>query len=120
MEKNDEELIGLFKEMRELEKKYNEMPKETLVNILILREVMEDKFEPDGDKVNLWYYVADESGVSYLTNERPTPHLIRDEKTPIFLTNGDVQIRVPKALESMFPQLKPGDEPVKVSLSISF
>ena len=121
MGKNDDEkLIAAFKRSNELEKQLKEMSKETLVNIMVFKELMEDAFEPEEHGMNLWYYVADESGVKYITNERPQQFLTKDSKTPIFLTDGDIQMRVPKAMECMFPDIKPGDEPVKVSLSISY
>ena len=121
MEKTDDEkMIAAFKRSNELEKQFNEMSKETLVNIMVFKELMDDAFEPEEHEMNLWCYVADESGVKYITNERPQQFLTKDSKTPIFLTDGDIQIRVPKAMECMFPDIKPGDEPVKVSRSISF
>ena len=85
MEKNDDEkLIAAFKRSNELEKQLKEMSKEALVNIMVFKELMEDAFEPEEHGMNLWYYVADESGVKYITNERPQQFLTKDSKPLYF------------------------------------
>ena len=61
MEKTDDEkMIAAFKRSNELEKQLKEMSKETLINIMVFKELMEDTFEPKEHGMNLWCYVADE------------------------------------------------------------
>ena len=80
--------------------------------------------------MELWYFVSDETGVKYLSDEKPKAYfttsnqaeytkvgVIRDIPKTILLTDGEINIRVPKKMESMFPEIKYGDDPIKVTLS---
>lgn len=130
MEKRDEEALKeIFKRSDELEKIYNEMPKESLVNMMIFKQMMDEAFEIDEAKheVRLWYYVADKTGTKYLSDVYPKKYThvgggdwAYVDFEPCWISSGEVVIRVPDALTGLFPDLKYGDDPVKVKLSVSF
>lgn len=128
MEKRDDEALKeIFKRSDELEKMYNEMSKESLVNMLIFKQMMDEAFDVDEENhsTELWYYVADKTGVKYLSNERPTEYVsigggARKEGDRFWVSDGEVSMRVPDALAGLFPKLEFGDGPVKVKLSVSF
>ena len=122
MEKcDDERLKDVFIRMKQLEKQYDEMSREDLIGLLVLRQMADEAmFEGEGHKIKLWCYVADETGLKYLTNAMPTKYFTDSEPLGVFITDGDINIRVPAPMFGMFPDLKYGDEPMKVSLSVSF
>lgn len=119
---DDEAFERMLARWRNLEATYRDMPKDDLVNLLVFKDAMaeETSFCPDSGSAWLWLYVADETGLKYLSNERPKLHFSKDSPAPIYLTEGDVEIRVPKALEGIFPDMKPGDLPVRVKLNVGY
>jgi hypothetical protein len=119
MKKSDEEkVIEIAKDLEMKEKMYNEMPKDTLVNILVMKDLLDETFEPEGNDMNLWCYVSDWVGTKYLTNEQPREYVLFNK--PIYMSDGEVNIRIPKCMEGMFPDIKYGDSPVKVSLTTAY
>ena len=105
------------------EKLYNDMSKESLVKLLILRDMLDLHLVPENNTVTLWCYVADKTGCKYITNEMPKQFFVADhteDNEGLYLTDGEVNIRVPKCMDSMFPDLKYGDEPMKIDLTITF
>ena len=121
MEKtNDNKMLEVFKHSAQLEKAYNEMSKEDLVNMMVFKDMMNEAFDAESTGMNLWCYVSDQTGLRYLTDEMPRKYFTIDDEDGIFITEGQVNIRVPKAMESMFPELNYGDEPVKISLSVTY
>lgn len=119
MEKSDDaKVIEIMKDLEMKEKMYNEMSKETLVNILVMKDLLDEAFEPEGNEMNLWYFVSDWSGAKYITNEQPRKHILYGKT--VYMTDGEVNIRVPKCMEPLFPEIKYEDEPVKVSISTSY
>ena len=104
------------------EKMYNEMSKEDLVKLLLFRDMFDLHLEPSDESVTLWCFVSDETGGKYLTDEKPQLLFIGDKSATngLYLTEGEVNIRIPKCLESLFPDLKYGEDPVKVNLTISY
>lgn len=120
MEKSDDEkLIGIFERMKQLQKEYENVSKEQLIDLLVLRAMSEETFEAEGHKINLWCYVSDKTGLKYLTNELPKKYYPISEDS-VYLSEGDINIRVPNSMNSMLPDIKYGDDPVKVQLSVSF
>lgn len=119
MDKSDEFKVSeIIKDLDEKEKMYNEMSKKTLVNILVMKDLLEEVFEPEENDMNLWYFVSDWTGAKYLTNEQPQKY-IRYGKT-VYMTDGEVNIRVPKCMEPLFPDIKYEDEPIKVSITTAY
>ena len=119
MEKSDEvKLAEMMSDLQEKEKIYNEMSKESLVNLLVLRDLLDNSFEPDDGRMNLWYFVSDWTGAKYLTEKEPRKY-IRYGKA-VYMTDGEVNIRVPVVMEQVFPQIKYGDDPVKVCINLAF
>lgn len=119
MEKSDEtKVLEIVRDLEMKEKMYNEMSKETLVNLLVMKDLLDESFEPEGNKMNLWYYVSDWTGVKYLSNEQPKKY-IRYGMT-LYISDGEVNIRVPNCMEPLFPEIKYTDEPVKVSIATSY
>ena len=115
---NDAKVLEIVKDLDMKEKMYNEMSKKSLVNLLVMKDLLDDTFEPEGNDMNLWYYVSDWTGAKYLTNEQPKEYLIFNKT--IFMSDGEVNIRVPKCMEGMFPSINYGDEPVKVSITTAY
>ena len=124
MEKNDDEkLMEVFDRMKTLEKQYKEMTKETLINVMIFKDMMHEAFEIDENKheVGLWCFVGDETGTMYISDTQPTKYVSVDKAGfDVLISNGEVNIRVPAALRPMFPDLRFGDDPVRIKLSVSF
>ena len=128
MEKRDDEALKeIFKRSDELEKMYNEMSKESIVNMLVFRQMMDEAFDVDEENhsIELWYYVADKTGTRYLSNNEPTEYVsigggARKEGDRFWVSDGDVQIRIPEQLAGLFPDKHYGDDPVKIKLSVSF
>lgn len=121
--KDDERLKEIFDRMRVLEEQYKEMTKEDLINIMVFKDMMNEAFEIDEDKheVKLWCYVSDETGVLYISDTQPVKYVSSKGNLPgVYLSDGEVNVRVPDALRPMFPDLKHGDEPVRFKLSVSF
>ena len=119
MEKSDEtRVLEIMKDLEMKEKMYNEMSKETLVNILVMKDLLDEAFEPEGNKMNFWYFVSDWTGAKYITNEQPKKHILYGKT--VYMTDGEVNIRVPKCMESLFPEIKYEDEPVKVSITTAY
>lgn len=118
---DDEKLLEVFKHSEELEKMYKEMDKETLINIMLFKDMMNEAFETENGDVRLWCFVSDQGGDKYLSNEHPKSYFVDGRFGPgLLLSDGEVNIRIPKSMEPMFPDIKYGDEPVMVTLSISF
>lgn len=128
MEKRDDEALKeIFERSDKLEKMYNEMSKESLVNMMVFKQMMDEAFNVDEENhsTELWYYVADKTGVKYLSDNKPTEYVsvgggARKKGDRFWLSDGEVSIRVPYALSNLFPKMEFGDEPVRVKLSVSF
>ena len=119
MEKSDEVKVAeIITSLQEKEKAYNKMPKKTLVDLLVVRDMLDESFEPEGKEMNLWYYVSDWTGVKYLSNEQPKKHIVFNKV--IYMSDGEVNIRVPKCMEPLFPEMKYEDEPAKVRIATSY
>lgn len=119
MDKNDEaKIIEMMERLNEKEKMYSEMDSKTLAKMLTLNEMFEEAFDPEEKKMNLWYYVSDWTDAKYLTNEKPTRYIVFNRA--VYMSDGEVNIRVPKCMEPLFPQIKYEDEPVIVSITTSF
>jgi len=124
-------ILEAISEMNLKEDFYNKMPKDKLVDRLILCEMELDAKNKEADEhsIELWYFVSDETGAKYLTDEKPKVYLSFDpaeesssEVIPIkgskvWMTDGEVNIRVPVCMEKMFPEIKYGDEPIRVKVS---
>lgn len=118
MEKSDDQKVAdIITDLKQREKMYNEMSKEALVDLLVVRDMFEDSFEPDGNGTKLWYFVSDWSESKYLTNERPTKHVSNGRE--FWTSDGEINIRVPACMETILPNIKYGDEPVRVALTVS-
>lgn len=130
MEKRDDEALKeIFKRSDELEKMYNEMSKESIVNMLVFRQMMDEAFDVDEEnhEVELWFYVSDKTGAKYLSDAYPKKYThvgggdwAYVDAESYWISSGEVEIRVPTSLAGLFPDLKYGDEPVRVKLSVSF
>lgn len=114
------EIVEMMNEIKQVEKTYNEMSKEELVELLVTKHISEMCFEPKNHETDLWYFSDQETGSKYLTNEFPYICFSGSSKYPIRLTKGEVNIRIPKIMESMFPDLGEYGTPTKVHLSVSF
>ena len=135
MENYDElpDITGVMNGLTERENMYREMyedlTKEELVRFFATKDYFNSICGPEENESVLWCYVADETNTLYLANEQPSWHFtcpgkkVGDDvyKPEKFLfSDGEVNMRVPEAMRSMFPELKFGDEPVEVKLTISF
>ena len=119
MEDNDKKKVAkIISDLEEKEKIYNEMSKDTLVNMLVLRDLLDDSFQPDDGRMILWYFVSDWTGAKYLTNEEPRKYFRHGKM--LYMTDGEVNIRVPEVMAQVFPKIKYGDGPVKVCINIAF
>ena len=91
MEKRDDEALKeIFKRTDELEKMYNELSKESIVNMLVFRQMMDEAFDIDEEKhtADLWCYVSDISGTLFLSDEQPNMYLVyKKEDTDGFPTD---------------------------------
>lgn len=116
---NDVETIK--KDFNVAEKMYNSMSKESLVKLLLLRDTLDLQLTSNGNSTELWYYVADETGCKYITDKMPEQVFIEDKSAfaGLYITSGEVNIRIPRYLEHLFPEIEYGDGPVKINLTIS-
>ena len=114
------DFVEMMKEIEQVEKSYKEMSKEELVELLVTKHIGEMCFEPKNHELDLWYFSDQETGSKYLTNEFPYICFSDSSKYPVRLTKGEVNIRVPKIMESMFPELGEYGTPTKIHLSVSF
>ena len=129
MEKNEDgknvinEIGEIMTEIKQVEKAYNEMGKKELVELLVTKRIHELCSEPEETSCKLWYFVSDKTGAKFLTNEEPKKvYSIFDASGDdmFYLTDGEINIRVPVMLEKTLPDIKYGDEPVLVKLSFEF
>lgn len=121
----------IMKEWENKEKMYNELPKDKLVDRLILCEMeLSARYEEGtAHMMELWYFVGDETGAKYLSDKKPEIYFIAkyedfgdDGDTmyvpqQILMTDGEINIRVPKKMEEMFPEIRYGDDPIKVKVA---
>ena len=114
---DDNEVKELFKEMRELKTKYDALSKEELVAKIVYDEMV-DFYEEN--EITLWCYVSDATGAKYLSNEKPVKHKFEGDSEFFLLSDGSINMRVPNEMLDMVPNLKYGDSPVAVKLSVSF
>ena len=122
MDKDSEtKLFNVFKELAAFEKELQEMNKDELINLLTIR-FFEDitPFKPDNGEADLWYYMDPESGAKYITNEFPKSFLVPNSEYPMILTEGEINIRVPKLMEGMLPEAYEDGTPRKIHLTVSF
>ena len=121
MEGTKNRMLEFFDEARESEKIYGEMTKEELINLLICNDFLKNSLEMFENKIDLWYYVGDGTGAKYISDEAPKMCMTCLDKKDMFLmSDGEVNIRIPDCMEGMFPELKYGDAPVKIELSINY
>ena len=130
----NEDVTKFVTEWKLREDAYNEIPKDKLIDRLIMCEMELEARDNEATErsIELWYFVGDDTGAKFLTDEEPKPYFIDvNEKLPdtlgketfavipkkVLLTDGEINIRVPKKMESMFPEIKYGGEPIKVKLS---
>ena len=133
---NDEpkkEMLSLVRDFRRWEKKaemYKDIPIQNLIDKLILTEMELEGI--NNDAMELWYFVGDETGSKYLSDEKPKVYftvelddsfLNRENQLDtvkpkkVLMTEGEINIRVPRKMETMFPEIKYGDEPILVKVS---
>ena len=129
--KSFKDIIEAISEMDLKQHMYEEMPKDKLIDRLIMceMELAAREEEAAEHSIELWYFVSDETGAKYLTDEKPKVYLSfgpaeesGSEVVPIkgnkvWFTDGEINIRVPVCMEKMFPEIKYGDDPIKVILS---
>ena len=123
MDKTDEDkLMEMFEQVTVLENRLREMDNEELINLLIGKFVVEyAPFEPnDKNEMDLWCYTDAETGLKYITNEFPKAYMVLSSMYPVLVSEGEVNIRVPNTMASMFPDTKPDEPPKKVHLTVSF
>ena len=127
----NEDVAKLVTEWKLREDAYNEMPKDKLITRLIMTEMeLEGRDEEATEhSIELWYFVSDETGAKYLSDEKPKAHLsfgpaeessgeiVPIKGSKVWFTDGEINIRVPVCMEKMFPEIKYGDDPIKVILS---
>ena len=113
---------------------YSELPKDKLIDRLIMCEMELTAREERAEEhiMELWYFVSDETGVKYLSDKEPKVYFTSkyedfgdDGDTmyvpqQVMMTDGEINIRVPKKMESMFPEIQKDEPPAKVRLSVSF
>ncbi len=108
-------------EASDYEKMLKKLTKEQLIDILVIKLLADNApFEPTGKTMSLWYFKDPETGAKYLSNERPKKYINASSGQPFLLSEGEVNIRIPKIMESMFPELKCADVPLKIDLAVSF
>lgn len=135
MGKNDErtaaDIMQMVNDFKAKEDIYNELPKDKLVDRLIMceMELAARDEEATAQTMELWYFVSDETGTKYLSNVKPKRFIAfgsgeKDEDgfpkisgKVALMTDGEVNIRVPLCMEKMFPEIKYGDDPVKVKVA---
>lgn len=123
MEKTDEKrLLDFFKEASILKARLEEMSKEELINLLVAQFLVEyAPLEPnDKNEMDLWCYTDVETGVKYISDESPKVYNVLSSIYPMLVSEGEVNIRVPNKMASMFPDMKPNEYPKKVHLTVSF
>ena len=138
MEKSNERgPVDIMKMVNEFKLKmdaYSELPKDKLIDRLIMCEMELTAREERAEEhiMELWYFVSDETGVKYLSDKEPKVYFTAkyedfgdDGDTmyvpqQVMMTDGEINIRVPKKMESMFPEIQKNEPPIKVRLSVSF
>ena len=126
-------IVQMMDEWKLKEQAYKEFPKDKLIDRLILCEIElgAKTKEADEHSMELWYFVGDETGAKYLSDEAPKMYFFTEKgvsqpnkdgkytfkPNKIWLTDGEINIRVPKKMEPMFPTIKYGDSPIKVKLA---
>jgi hypothetical protein len=117
---DENKLMSIFKEASEIEEQLEKMDKKELINLLVIKHLDDTgPLVPYENKIELWYYMDPETGTKYLTNELPKTYSSSSSKYPIILSDGEVNLRVPKIMEKMFPMPNAEGNPVKVCLSVS-
>ena len=112
--------MSIFKEASEIEEQLEKMDKKDLINLLVIKHLDDTgPLVPYENKIELWYYMDPETGTKYLTNELPKTYSSSSSKYPIILSDGEVNLRVPKIMEKMFPTPNADGNPMKVYLSVS-
>lgn len=123
--------LEAISEMSLKEDLYDKIPKDKLIDRLIWCEMELDARNKEADEhsMELWYFVSDETGAKYLTDEKPKDSVMfspgeMDESgivhtggSRVWFTDGEINIRVPVCMEKMFPEIKYGDEPIKVKVA---
>ena len=123
MEKTDEKrLLDFFKEASMLKARLEEMSKEELINLLVAQFLVEyAPLEPnDKNEMDLWCYTDAETGVKYISDESPRVYNVLSSIYPVLVSEGEVNIRVPNKMASMFPDMKPNEYPKKIHMTVSF
>ena len=135
MEKNDKrdvaDIMSMVNEFKLKMDAYSELPKDKLVDRLIMceMELTAKEKETTGHMMELWYFVGDETGTKYLSDRQPKIYFttkydnfgddgdIMYVPQQVMMTDGEINIRVPKKMEAMFPEIKYGDNPIKVKVA---
>lgn len=118
---DENKLMGIFKEASEIEEQLEKMDKKDLINLLVIKHLDDTgPLVPYENKIELWYYMDPETGAKYLSNELPKTYSSSSSKYPIILSDGEVNLRVPKIMEKMFPTPNAEGNPMKVCLSVSW
>lgn len=122
MSRGDEsKLLNVLKELTSYESQLKEMTKEELIELLMSKYYDDiTPFSADEDGIDLWYYMDAETGTKYITNEFPRTYIDSSSKYPVLLSEGEINIRVPNMMESMFPKVQKDEPPTKVHLTVSF
>lgn len=127
---DDFKMTSLMSLAQEKEKRYAMYyDVETLAHRLALTEMLYEEYTDPDKTMKLWYYVSDKDECKYLTNEKPKYYfvpgdnpkvsehgIVSDLPDRILLSDGEINIRVPKCMEKMFPEIKYGDGPIEVKL----
>ena len=125
---DDFKMASLMSLAQEKEKRYAMYYNvETLAHRLALTEMLYEEYTDPDKTMKLWYFVGDETEAKYLSNKKPEMHfdgeskvsehgVVTDLPNIVWLTDGEINIRVPKCMEKMFPEIKYGDGPIEVKL----
>ncbi len=130
-ERNPVDIMKMVNEFKLKMDAYSELPKDKLIDRLIMCEMELSARDEEGTAhaMELWYFVGDETGVKYLSDRKPKIYFttkhddfgddgdIMYAPQQILMTDGEINIRVPKKMEAMFPEIRYGDNPIKVKVA---
>ena len=122
-------LLEMISEVEFRKQKYANLSKDEILDRLIMTEMLLSELKNPEKNIDLWYYVSDEDECKYLTNESPkigfyNPQEVQTDRSPftvvipkkMLFSDGEINIRVPKCMERIFPEIKYGDSPIKINL----
>ena len=114
MSPNEGNLMEMFDEIELRKNKYENLSKDSLLDRLVMTEMLLSELKNPDKNIELWYYVSSNDECKYLTDEKPKVYFSASQET--LYSDGEINIRVPKCMERMFPDIKYGDEPIRVTL----